>query len=184
MSWERSIPVLCFSYPTVLTVLLMLRGFPLERWEALTPEEREAFPRSAQTLWSSCAPSDSKRAAQEKMQEYIDNGARLGWLINPKDQQVEIYRSCQEEVLLAPTTLSGEQLLPGFAELEKFSREELAHASTKRHRRFVSFPQFSTPSSCHLPTDMRELRVEEFLKAVTLGCVAKTGAADDRVRRC
>jgi len=57
-------------------------------------------------LWSVALSSDSKRAAR-KMQEYIDNGARLGWLIN-KDQQVEIYRSCQEKVLLAPTTLSGE----------------------------------------------------------------------------
>jgi len=45
----------------------------------------------------------------------MDNGAHLGWLINPKGQQVEIYRQGQEkEVLQAPTSLSGEQVLPGF----------------------------------------------------------------------
>ncbi len=49
------------------------------------------------------------------MQEYLNNGARLGWLINPKAQQVEIYRQGQQkEVLQAPTNLSGEQVLPGF----------------------------------------------------------------------
>lgn len=49
------------------------------------------------------------------MQEYINNGTRLGWLINPKDQQVEIYRSSQAvEVLQLPISLSGEDVLPGF----------------------------------------------------------------------
>lgn len=47
------------------------------------------------------------------MQEYMDNGARLGWLIDPKGKQVEIYRQGQEkEVRLAPTSLYGEQVLP------------------------------------------------------------------------
>jgi len=45
----------------------------------------------------------------------MDNGARLGWLINPQDCQVEIYRQGQPvEVLPAPLTLSGEDVLPGF----------------------------------------------------------------------
>lgn len=49
------------------------------------------------------------------MQEYIDNGLRLGWLINPRTRQVEIYRPNQEvEVLQSPATLSGEEVLPGF----------------------------------------------------------------------
>jgi Uma2 family endonuclease len=40
---------------------------------------------------------------------------RLGWLIDPQNQQVEIYRPGQEvEVLRSPTTLSGEDVLPGF----------------------------------------------------------------------
>ena len=49
------------------------------------------------------------------MQEYIDNGVRLGWLIDPKTKQVEIYRPGQDvEVLQSPTTVSGEDVLPGF----------------------------------------------------------------------
>jgi Uma2 family endonuclease len=50
------------------------------------------------------------------MQEYLDNGLRLGWLINRKTRQVEIYRQGQDvEVLQSPSTLSGEDVLPGFA---------------------------------------------------------------------
>jgi Uma2 family endonuclease len=52
---------------------------------------------------------------QQKMQEYIENGVRLGWLIDPQNQRVEIYRQGREvEVLSAPTSLSGEDILPGF----------------------------------------------------------------------
>ncbi len=88
----------------------------LKRWEALTLEEREAFPPLCPDFVVELrSPSDSLKAAQNKMQEYMDNGTRLGWLINPKGQQVEIYLQGQEkEVLLAPTSLSGEQILPGF----------------------------------------------------------------------
>ena len=88
----------------------------LERWEALTAEQREAFPPICPDFVVELrSPSDSLRSIQNKMQEYIENGTRLGWLTNPKGQQVEIYRQGQEkEVLQAPTTLSGEQILPGF----------------------------------------------------------------------
>lgn len=48
------------------------------------------------------------------MQEYLDNGIRLGWLIDPITQQVEIYRSDRAVEVLHPTTLSGEDVLPGF----------------------------------------------------------------------
>ena len=59
--------------------------------------------------------SDSLTKTQEKMEEYRTNGVRLGWLINPQQQQVEIYRLGQEkEVLQSPTTLSGEDVLSGF----------------------------------------------------------------------
>jgi Uma2 family endonuclease len=65
--------------------------------------------------------SDSLKALQEKMVEYCTNGVRLGWLINPQQQQVEIYRLGQEkEILQSPITLSGEDVLPGFVlELSK-----------------------------------------------------------------
>lgn len=49
------------------------------------------------------------------MQEYIENGLRLGWLINPQDKQVEIYRLLKAvEVIQMPAILSGEDILPGF----------------------------------------------------------------------
>jgi Uma2 family endonuclease len=52
---------------------------------------------------------------QEKMQEYIENGARLGWLIDPSARQIHVYRPGQPvEVLNNPVTLSGDPTLPGF----------------------------------------------------------------------
>jgi Uma2 family endonuclease len=49
------------------------------------------------------------------MQEYLDNGARLGWLIDPVEKRVYIYRPDQSvEVLDDPTTLRGDPVLPGF----------------------------------------------------------------------
>jgi Uma2 family endonuclease len=58
---------------------------------------------------------DSLKTLREKMEEYRDNGVRLGWLINPQKRQVEIYRPGQDvEILEAPETLSGEDVLPGF----------------------------------------------------------------------
>jgi Uma2 family endonuclease len=59
--------------------------------------------------------SDALKKVREKMEEYRRVGVRLGWLIDPLQQQVEIYRLGQDvEVLEAPTTLSGEDVLPGF----------------------------------------------------------------------
>lgn len=49
------------------------------------------------------------------MQEYLENGLRLGWLIDPKNRVVEVYRQGQAvEVLYSPIRLSGEDVLPGF----------------------------------------------------------------------
>lgn len=60
--------------------------------------------------------TDRLKPLQEKMVEYRDNGVRLGWLINPQQQSVEIYRLGREvEILQSPTTLSGEDVLPGFS---------------------------------------------------------------------
>jgi len=88
----------------------------MERWLALTSLERQGFPPICPDFVVELrSRSNSLKSVQDKMQEYMDNGVRLGWLINPQDQQVEIYRQGQEkEVLLAPTSLSGEQLLPDF----------------------------------------------------------------------
>lgn len=86
------------------------------RWYALTPEQREKFaPLCPDFVVELRSPSDSLKENQEKMHEYIDNGARLGWLIDRKNQQVEIYRPLQDvEILENPTTIEGEDVLPGF----------------------------------------------------------------------
>ncbi len=87
-----------------------------ERWEALTLEQRSRFaPICPDFVMELMSPSDSLKATQAKMQEYQENGARLGWLINRKDRQVEVYRIGQPvEILKSPTTLSGEDVLPDF----------------------------------------------------------------------
>jgi Uma2 family endonuclease len=86
------------------------------RWSALTPEQREKFiPLCPDFVIELVSPGDSLKKSQEKMQEYMENGCRLGWLINRKKQEVEIYHPGQDvEVLQSPLTLSGENVLPGF----------------------------------------------------------------------
>ncbi|MDJ0900919.1 MAG: Uma2 family endonuclease [Xenococcus sp. MO_188.B8] len=92
----------------------------LERWNALTLKEKQGFPPIAPDfVIELVSPSDIKNQRyeelQEKMQEYLDNGVRLGWLIEPSAKTVEIYRVGQQlEILNNPQTLSGEDVLPGF----------------------------------------------------------------------
>lgn len=88
----------------------------LERWEALTPEQRKKFPPLVPDfLIELRSETDRLATIQEKMQEYIKNGLRLGWLINPQDRQVEIYRLLKTvEVVQMPAIVSGEDILPGF----------------------------------------------------------------------
>ncbi len=86
------------------------------RWYALTLDEQEKFasiaPDFALELMS---PFDELKEIQAKMREYIENGVRLGWLIDRKTRRVEIYRSDQSvEVLENPIALSGEAVLPEF----------------------------------------------------------------------
>jgi Uma2 family endonuclease len=89
----------------------------LSRWEALTAEQREKFPPLAPDFAIELrSKTDSLKKLQQKMEEYRDNGVRLGWLINPQDRTVEIYRIGQEvEVLTNPSSLSGEDVLVGFS---------------------------------------------------------------------
>jgi Uma2 family endonuclease len=88
----------------------------MERWEALTQEQRKKFlPLCPDFVIELVSESDDLDDARQKMQEYLENGLRLGWLIIPKAQQVEIYRQTREvEVLQSPISLSGEDVLPGF----------------------------------------------------------------------
>ncbi|MFO7142150.1 hypothetical protein B9T16_10965 [Arthrospira sp. PCC 8006] len=85
------------------------------RWEALTPEVRRGFaPLCPDFVVELRSPTDSLSELREKMGEYLENGARLGWLIDPQNRRVEIYRPQQEiEVGEDPTKLSGGDVLPG-----------------------------------------------------------------------
>lgn len=87
----------------------------LERLEALNPDPTRFLPMAPDFAVELRSANDELKTLQKKMQEYINNGVRLGWLIDPQNQRVEIYRSGQEiEVLQSPTSLSGENILPGF----------------------------------------------------------------------
>ena len=89
---------------------------PLEKWNSLTPQQRQRFlPLCPDFVIELRSPSDKLSTIQEKMAEYRDNGTRLGWLINRQDKQVEIYQAGKEvELLDNPESLSGEETLPGF----------------------------------------------------------------------
>jgi Uma2 family endonuclease len=87
-----------------------------ERWDALTKEQQVGFaPICPDFVIELRSPTDRLSELQEKMQEYVANGARLGWLIDPSDKRVYVYRPDQPvEVINDPLSLSGESVLPGF----------------------------------------------------------------------
>ena len=93
----------------------------LKRWQTLTPEQQDGFPPIAPDfIIELVSPSDIKNQRyqdlQAKMSEYLDNGVRLGWLINPQTKTVEIYRLGEGvEILENPQTIEGENVLPGFS---------------------------------------------------------------------
>ncbi|MBI3928437.1 MAG: Uma2 family endonuclease [Armatimonadetes bacterium] len=67
---------------------------PEARWQTLSREERESFPPLCPDLVVELlSPTDSRPATREKMAEYAANGARLGWLIDPRTREVEIWRA-------------------------------------------------------------------------------------------
>ena len=86
------------------------------RWQALTQEQQRKFPPLCPDfVLELVSPSDNPTTVRAKIQEYLQSGLRLGWLINPADQQAEVYRPDQApEVLSAPATLSGEAVFTGF----------------------------------------------------------------------
>lgn len=89
---------------------------PLSEWDALNTIDRQRFlPLCPEFVIELLSPSDKLVTTQEKMREYIENGTKLGWLINRTRQQVEIYRQGKKvEVLDFPNSLSGESVLCGF----------------------------------------------------------------------
>ncbi|NOT54218.1 MAG: Uma2 family endonuclease, partial [Deltaproteobacteria bacterium] len=86
------------------------------RLALLTAEQKKKFPPLCPDFVIELrSPSDNLKTVQEKMQEYLDNGAQLGWLIDPLERRVHVYRAGQAVVCLEnPLTISGDPELPGF----------------------------------------------------------------------
>jgi len=88
----------------------------MEKWNQLTEEEKESFPPLCPDFVVELrSRTDTMESLRNKLQEYQENGTKLGWLIDPKNKIVEIYRSNQAvEVRQSPSSLSGEEILLGF----------------------------------------------------------------------
>jgi Uma2 family endonuclease len=86
------------------------------RLAALTPAERERFiPLCPEFVVELRSPTDRLSPLKTKLKEYMENGAQLGWLVDPKRRQVYVYRpGIPVQRLDNPATLSGDPLLPGF----------------------------------------------------------------------
>ena len=126
-NWNRQTKLgIAFDSSTIFSLPNGARRSPdvswikLERWSALTIREKQGFsPIVPDFVIELVSPSDLQtqryRDLQDKMQEYLDNGVKLGWLIEPSAKTVEIYRAGEQvEILTNPQTLSGEDILPGF----------------------------------------------------------------------
>ena len=103
-----------------------LAWVPRERWEALTDEERVEFPPLCPDFVVEIrSPSDVLSTLQRKMQESLDNGVRLGWLIDPLEKKVYVYQPQASAICLdRPTILSGDPVLPDFVlDLDEVWRE-------------------------------------------------------------
>lgn len=88
----------------------------LSRWNALSPADRKVFPPLCPDFVIELrSETDRLIDLQNKLDEYLANGARLGWIIDPFTKSVHVYRPGQpSEVLANPDTVSGESVLPGF----------------------------------------------------------------------
>jgi len=106
----------CFKLPIGSNRSPDVAWIALERWHQLTPEQKQTFPPIAPDfVLELMSPTDNLKDVQDKMQEYLDSGVKLGWLINPKTSIVEIYRQGQaKEVLDKPWYLYGENILVDF----------------------------------------------------------------------
>jgi Uma2 family endonuclease len=87
-----------------------------ETWDALTDAQQEEFaPLCPDFVIEFRSSNDSLASLQEKMNEYMANGTRLGWLFDPEDTRVVVYRLNQAvECLDSPASISGDPVLPGF----------------------------------------------------------------------
>ena len=105
----------CFHFPNNADRSPDVSWIKQERWDALTEKQKEKFPPIAPDfVLELMSPTDRLKETQAKLQEYIDNGVKLGWLLNRKTRLVEIYRQGKVVEIWEPTELSGEDVLPGF----------------------------------------------------------------------
>lgn len=112
----------CFDSSTAFTLPNGAKRSPdaswirRERFEALTPDQQEVFaPICPDFVVELRSKTDRIKRLQQKMHEYIDNGAQLGWLIDPLTKKVYVYRPHQaEEVLEQPASISGDPVLMSF----------------------------------------------------------------------
>lgn len=87
-----------------------------EKWDSLSPSERQKFSHVVPDFVIELAsPSDNLADIQSKMEEYVANGVRMGWLIDPQEKKVYVYRSGDAvEILDDPEMVSGKDVLQGF----------------------------------------------------------------------
>ncbi|MDX1963486.1 MAG: Uma2 family endonuclease [Pirellulales bacterium] len=112
----------CFDSSTMFVLPNRARRSPdaswvaNSRWNALTKEQQRSFPPICPDFVIELrSPSDQLHVLTDKMAEYLANGAQLGWLIDPRNKTVHVYRPGSEPVILqSPPSVSGEPLLPGF----------------------------------------------------------------------
>lgn len=106
----------CFKLPNGADRSPDVAWVSLQRWNQLTLEQQKKFPPICPDFVIELrSESDALEPLQQKMQEYLSNGLRLGWLLNPKKRQVEIYRANQDkQVFENLKQLDGEDVLPDF----------------------------------------------------------------------
>lgn len=87
-----------------------------ERWDALTEKQKNSFTRLCPDFVVELrSTSDRLKTLQKKMEEYIANGAKLGWLIDPLEKKVHVYQpDVPVQILDNPSQVSGDPLLKGF----------------------------------------------------------------------
>jgi Uma2 family endonuclease len=87
-----------------------------DRWQSLSTQQRKQFvPLAPDFVIELKSESDSLVKLQEKLRHFMDNGVRLGWLIDPQHKTAHVYRANNDaDVLDDPTSLDGEDVLPGF----------------------------------------------------------------------
>jgi len=126
---EQDSTGICFDSSTLFTLPNGAKRSPDASWiqkvrcERLSSEERSTFATICPDFVAELrSPSDTLADLQEKMADYIRNGARLGWLLDPVEKRVHIYRLRQgPECLENPEYVTGEDVLSGF----KFNFQEI-----------------------------------------------------------